>query len=87
MAGFVIIKLIYVDLTSKYSWKNNSKESTKIVNFNGVHYLDSPMLIFKMILELQDRRPLFIDCQYSNKKQWSSIFWDQNHFRNEHRTV
>ena len=51
MAGFV-----------KKQLKNNSKESTKIVNFKGVHYLDSPMLISKMILELQDKRPMFIYC-------------------------
>ena len=43
--------------------KNNSKESSEIGDFKGVHYLDSPMLISKMILESQDRRPLFIYCQ------------------------
>ena len=43
---------------NKAEKKLQSKENTKIVNCKGVHYLDSPMLISKMILELQDRRPL-----------------------------
>ena len=40
-----------------------SWESSEIGDFKGVHYLDSYMLISKMILESQNRRPLFIYCQ------------------------
>ena len=60
MLNWASLKPDYYQLTGSAT---RSRESSEIVDFKGVHYLDSPMLISKMILESQDRRPLFIYCQ------------------------